>query len=100
MKPIRKAVFPVAGLETRFVPATTAMPRETLPVVDRPPIRYAVEAAIAAGVTELIFGTARNKRAIEEHFDRAPELEGDLKAKHKAELRDRVRNVTPDHIRR
>ncbi|HLS16869.1 MAG TPA: UTP--glucose-1-phosphate uridylyltransferase GalU [Paenalcaligenes sp.] len=98
MKPIRKAVFPVAGLGTRFLPATKAMPKEMLPVVDKPLIQYAVEEAIAAGVTELIFVTGRNKRAIEDHFDRAPELEADLKAKHKTELLDRVRNVIPDHI--
>ncbi|HLR30363.1 MAG TPA: UTP--glucose-1-phosphate uridylyltransferase GalU [Paenalcaligenes sp.] len=98
MKPIRKAVFPVAGMGTRFLPATKAMPKEMLPVVDKPLIQYAVEEAIAAGVTELIFVTGRNKRAIEDHFDRAPELEADLKAKHKIELLDRVRNVIPDHI--
>jgi len=98
MKPIRKAVFPVAGMGTRFLPATKAMPKEMLPVVDKPLIQYAVEEAIAAGVTELIFVTGRNKRAIEDHFDRAPELEADLKAKHKTELLDRVRNVIPDHI--
>lgn len=98
MKPIRKAVFPVAGMGTRFLPATKAMPKEMLPVVDKPLIQYAVEEAIAAGVTELIFVTGRNKRAIEDHFDRAPELEADLKAKHKIELLDRVRNVIPDHV--
>lgn len=98
MKPIRKAVFPVAGMGTRFLPATKAMPKEMLPVVDKPLIQYAVEEAIAAGVTELIFVTGRNKRAIEDHFDRAPELEADLKAKHKIELLERVRTVIPDHI--
>lgn len=71
MKPIRKAVFPVAGLGTRFLPATKAMPKEMLPIVDKPLIQYAVEEAIAAGVTELIFITGRNKRAIEDHFDRS-----------------------------
>ncbi len=75
MKPIRKAVFPVAGLGTRFLPATKAMPKEMLPIVDKPLIQYAVEEAIAAGVTELIFITGRNKRAIEDHFDSLPELE-------------------------
>src|SRR5690625_7941310 len=74
------------------------MAREMLRVVDKPLIQYGVEEAIAAGVTELIFVTGRNKRAIEDHFDRAPELEADLKAKHKTELLDRVRNVIPDHI--
>src|SRR5690625_3249768 len=98
MKPIRKSVFPVAGLGNRFLPATKAMPKEMLPVVDTPLIQHAVEEAIAAGVTELIFVTGRNKRAIEDNFDRAPELEADLKAKHKTELIDRVRNVIPDHI--
>lgn len=98
MKPIRKAVFPVAGLGTRFLPATKAMPKEMLPVVDKPLIQYAVEEAVAAGITELIFVTGRHKRAIEDHFDRAPELEADLKVKHKTELLERVRHVIPDHV--
>ena len=98
MKPIRKAVFPVAGLGTRFLPATKAMPKEMLPIVDKPLIQYAVEEAIAAGVTELIFVTGRNKRAIEDHFDRMPELESELAAKEKHELLDIVRNVLPPHI--
>ncbi len=93
MKPIRKAVFPVAGLGTRFLPATKAMPKEMLPIVDKPLIQYAVEEAVAAGITDLIFITGRNKRAIEDHFDRAPELEADLTAKHKTRLLDIVRNV-------
>lgn len=95
MKPIRKAVFPVAGLGTRFLPATKAMPKEMLPVVDKPLIQYAVEEAIAAGVTELIFITGRNKRAIEDHFDRTPELEAELLAKEKNELLEVVKNVIP-----
>ncbi|GAB2916237.1 UTP--glucose-1-phosphate uridylyltransferase GalU [Paralcaligenes ginsengisoli] len=98
MKPIRKAVFPVAGLGTRFLPATKAMPKEMLPIVDKPLIQYAVEEAIAAGITDLIFITGRNKRAIEDHFDRVPELEAELEAKHKSELLDIVRNIIPAHI--
>ena len=69
MRPVRKAVFPVAGLGTRFLPATKAMPKEMLPVIDKPLIQYAVEEAVAAGITDLIFVTGRNKRAIEDHFD-------------------------------
>lgn len=98
MKPIRKAVFPVAGLGTRFLPATKAMPKEMLPIVDKPLIQYAVEEAIAAGITDLIFITGRNKRAIEDHFDRVPELEADLEAKNKMELLETVRNVIPSHV--
>lgn len=98
MKPIRKAVFPVAGMGTRFLPATKAMPKEMLPVFDKPLIQYAVEEAIAAGVTDLIFVTGRNKRAIEDHFDSAPELEADLAAKNKTELLHVVRNVIPSYV--
>ena len=99
MQPIRKAVFPVAGLGTRFLPATKAMPKEMLPIVDRPLIQYAVEEAVAAGITELIFVTGRNKRAIEDHFDRVPELEYDLEAKNKNALLETVRNVIPDSVK-
>ena len=98
MKPIRKAVFPVAGMGTRFLPATKAMPKEMLPVVDKPLIQYAVEEAIAAGITELIFVTGRNKRAIEDHFDSAPELEADLAGKNKTALLEIVRNVIPSYV--
>lgn len=98
MKPIRKAVFPVAGMGTRFLPATKAMPKEMLPVFDKPLIQYAVEEAIAAGVTDLIFITGRNKRAIEDHFDSAPELEADLAAKNKTELLHAVQNVIPSYV--
>lgn len=98
MKPIRKAVFPVAGMGTRFLPATKAMPKEMLPIVDKPLIQYAVEEAIAAGITDLIFITGRNKRAIEDHFDSAPELEADLAAKNKHELLELVRHVIPDSV--
>lgn len=95
MQPIRKAVFPVAGLGTRFLPATKAMPKEMLPVVDKPLIQYAVEEAVAAGMTDLIFITGRNKRAIEDHFDSAPELEANLEEKNKRELLAAVRNMLP-----
>lgn len=98
MRPIRKAVFPVAGMGTRFLPATKAMPKEMLPVVDKPLIQYAVEEALAAGITDLIFVTGRNKRAIEDHFDSAPELETALERKGKDELLDTVRGILPAHI--
>ena len=98
MKPVRKAVFPVAGLGTRFLPATKASPKEMLPVVDKPLIQYAVEEAVAAGVTDLIFITGRNKRAIEDHFDAAPELEKELELKNKHELLNAVRNILPAHV--
>jgi len=98
MRPIRKAVFPVAGLGTRFLPATKAMPKEMLPVVDKPLIQYAVEEAVAAGITDLIFVTGRNKRAIEDHFDSAPELEADLAAKNKYEMLTMVRNILPANV--
>ena len=96
MKPVRKAVFPVAGLGTRFLPATKAMPKEMLPVVDKPLIQYAVEEAAAAGITQMIFITGRHKRSIEDHFDRAPELEAELAAKGKDDLLQIVRNISPE----
>jgi UTP--glucose-1-phosphate uridylyltransferase len=96
MKPVRKAVFPVAGLGTRFLPATKAMPKEMLPIVDKPLIQYAVEEAAAAGITQMIFITGRHKRSIEDHFDRAPELEAELAAKGKTELLEIVRNISPE----
>src|SRR3981081_3774874 len=80
---LRKAVFPVAGLGSRFLPVTKASPKEMLPVVDKPLIQYAVEEAAAAGITEMIFVTGRNKRAIEDHFDKAHELETELERKGK-----------------
>jgi UTP--glucose-1-phosphate uridylyltransferase len=83
MPSIRKAVFPVAGFGTRFLPATKAMPKELLPIVDKPLIQYAVEEAISAGIDTLIFVTGRNKRAIEDHFDNNQELEMALRAKGK-----------------
>lgn len=93
MRPVRKAVFPVAGLGTRFLPATKAMPKEMLPVVDKPLIQYAVEEAVRAGVTDLVFVTGRSKRSIEDHFDSAPELEMELERKNKKELLDTVRTI-------
>ena len=98
MRPVRKAVFPVAGLGTRFLPATKAMPKEMLPVIDKPLIQYAVEEAVAAGITDLIFVTGRNKRAIEDHFDSAPEMEAELERKGKAELLAIVRGILPSHV--
>jgi UTP--glucose-1-phosphate uridylyltransferase len=92
---IRKAVFPVAGLGSRFLPVTKASPKEMMPIVDKPLIQYAVEEAAAAGITDLIFVTGRNKRAIEDHFDRVPELESELSAKGKDDLLDLVRSVLP-----
>lgn len=83
---------------TRFLPATKAMPKEMLPVVDKPLIQYAVEEAISAGITDLIFVTGRNKRAIEDHFDSAPELEADLESKNKTALLAAVRNVIPPYV--
>ena len=95
---VKKAVFPVAGLGTRFLPATKANPKEMLPIVDKPLIQYAAEEAIAAGVNELIFVTSSSKRAIEDHFDKNYELENELKLKEKNDLLDIVRNVVPDGV--
>ncbi|BEV72229.1 MULTISPECIES: UTP--glucose-1-phosphate uridylyltransferase GalU [unclassified Paludibacterium] len=98
MKKITKAVFPVAGLGTRFLPATKASPKEMLPVVDKPLIQYAVEEAVAAGITELIFVTGRNKRSIEDHFDKAYELETELENKNKQKLLDMVQGILPPSV--
>jgi UTP--glucose-1-phosphate uridylyltransferase len=98
MNKIRKAVFPVAGLGSRFLPATKAQPKEMLPIVDKPLIQYAVEEAVAAGITEMVFITGRNKRAIEDHFDKAYELETELEAAGKEALLDLVRNVIPKNV--
>jgi len=98
MRSIRTAVFPVAGLGTRFLPATKAMPKEMLPVIDKPLIQYAVEEAVAAGITTMVFITGRNKRAIEDHFDTIPELEAELVAKHKVELLRTVKNILPPSV--
>ena len=95
---VRKAVFPVAGSGTRFLPATKAMPKEMLPVVDKPLIQYAVEEAAAAGIEMMIFVTGRNKRAIEDHFDRNPELEMLLQASGKQQLLDALLTATPKGI--
>ncbi len=92
---IRKAVFPVAGLGTRFLPATKAQPKEMMPVVDKPLIQYAVEEARNAGIQHMIFVTGRNKRAIEDHFDTAYELESELEAAGKHDLLDIARSVQP-----
>lgn len=97
-KKIRKAVFPVAGLGTRFLPATKASPKEMLSIVDKPLIQYAVEEAIAAGITDMIFITGRNKRAIEDHFDKAYELEAELEARNKQVLLDTIRSIKPDNV--
>ena len=95
MKPIKKAVFPVAGFGTRFLPATKAMSKELLPIIDKPLIQYAAEEAIAAGIETLIFVTGRNKRVIEDHFDSNQELEMALRAKGKVAQAERVRNILP-----
>jgi UTP--glucose-1-phosphate uridylyltransferase len=98
MTEIRKAVFPVAGLGTRFLPATKAQPKEMLPIVDKPLIQYAVEEAYAAGIRHMIFVTGRNKRAIEDHFDTAYELETELEAGNKHELLALVRSMQPEDM--
>ena len=98
MTKITKAVFPVAGLGSRFIPATKAQPKEMLPIVDKPLIQYAVEEAVEAGITEMIFITGRNKRAIEDHFDKAYELEAELEASGKTQLLQMVREVIPRHV--
>lgn len=98
MKVIKKAIFPVAGLGTRFLPATKAMPKEMLPIVDKPLIQYAVEEAYEAGITDMIFITGRYKRAIEDHFDKAPLLEQELIEKGKTELLEAVRAIAPMNV--
>jgi UTP--glucose-1-phosphate uridylyltransferase len=98
MKPVRKAVFPVGGMGTRFLPATMAIPKEMLPVVDKPLIQYAVEEAYAAGIREMIFVTGRHKRAIEDHFDTAFELESALEASQKHDLLAMVHAIKPDDM--
>ena len=95
---IRKAVFPVAGFGTRFLPVTKAMPKELLPIVDKPLIQYAAEEAIAAGIDTLIFVTGRNKRAIEDHFDANNELEFMLRSRGKNAQADMVRNIIPEGV--
>lgn len=99
MKPsVHKAVFPVAGLGTRFLPATKASPKEMLPVVDKPLIQYAVEEAVSAGITEMIFVTSSNKRAIEDHFDKSFELEYELERRGRTELLAEVRGILPKGV--
>lgn len=98
MQPVRKIVFPVAGMGTRFLPATKANPKEMLPVVDKPLVQYAAEEAVAAGAEVLVFVTGRNKRSIPDHFDRAHELEAALEAKGKKELLAATRNVLPEGV--
>ena len=98
MKTVTKAIFPVAGLGTRFLPATKASPKEMMPIVDKPLIQYAVEEAVAAGITDMIFVTGRSKRAIEDHFDKAYELENELERKGKIEMLEFVRNLLPKNI--
>src|SRR6188508_1814019 len=95
---VTKAVFPVAGLGTRFLPATKASPKEMLPVVDKPLIQYAVEEAVNAGITDLIFVTGRGKRAIEDHFDKAYELEAELQAHGKVKLVKQIRGTLEDGV--
>lgn len=96
---LKKAVFPVAGLGTRFLPATKSIPKEMLPIVDRPIIQYAVDEAVEAGCDTLIFVTGRAKRAIEDYFDSSPELEAELEKKGKLEALEAVRNIVPAHVR-
>lgn len=98
MRKISKALFPVAGMGTRFLPATKASPEEMLPVVDKPLIQFAVEEAIAAGISELIFVTSRNKRVIEDHFDASLELEAELEARQQAVLLQAIRGIKPNHV--
>ena len=98
MKKVRKAVFPVAGLGTRFLPATKASPKEMLPIVDKPLIQYAVEEAVAAGITDMIFITGRSKRAIEDHFDKSYELEEQLKLKHNHQMLQLLESLLPKNV--
>ena len=95
---ITKAVFPVAGLGTRFLPATKAIPKEMLPVVDKPLIQYAVEEAVAAGIDTMIFVSSRSKNAITDHFDKAYELEKELEAKNKGELLKLLKDIVPPNV--
>ena len=98
MQKIKKAVFPVAGMGTRFLPATKASPKEMLPIVDKPLIQYAVEEAVEAGCTDIVFITGRNKRSIEDHFDKAYELETELERKNKNALLEIAQNILPDGV--
>ena len=95
---ITKAVFPVAGMGSRFLPATKASPKEMMPIVDKPLIQFAVEEAVAAGITDMIFVTGRSKRSIEDHFDKAYELESELEIRGKLDTLEFVRNLLPKDI--
>jgi UTP--glucose-1-phosphate uridylyltransferase len=97
-KKITKAVFPVAGLGTRFLPATKGIPKEMLPIVDKPLIQYAVEEAVAAGIDTMVFITGRSKNAIMDHFDKAYELEKELEAKNKTEILKLIQDIVPPHV--
>ena len=98
MTQVRKCVFPVAGMGSRFLPATKASPKEMMPIVDKPLIQYAVEEAVAAGMTDMIFITGRHKRAIEDHFDTAYEVEAVLAARGKEEMLELVQGIIPKHV--
>jgi len=98
VKRVTKAVFPVAGMGSRFLPATKASPKEMMPIVDKPLIQYAVEEAVAAGIRDMVFITGRNKRAIEDHFDKAYEVEAELTARGKNELLELIQNIIPKSV--
>lgn len=98
MKKVTKAVFPVAGMGSRFLPATKASPKEMMPIVDKPLIQYAVEEAVAAGIHDMVFITGRNKRAIEDHFDKAYEVEAELAARGKTDLLALIQDVIPKSV--
>jgi UTP--glucose-1-phosphate uridylyltransferase len=100
LKPVRKAVFPVAGLGTRFLPATKSIPKEMLPIIDKPLIQYAVEEALEAGIDTLIFVTSRKKHAISDHFDTAFELQARLTEDGKTDLLERITSIVPDGVSR
>ena len=98
MRKVTKAVFPVAGMGSRFLPATKASPKEMMPIVDKPLIQYAVEEAVAAGIRDMVFITGRNKRAIEDHFDKAYEVESELAARGKNELLELIQKIIPKSV--
>jgi len=98
VKKVTKAVFPVAGMGSRFLPATKASPKEMMPIVDKPLIQYAVEEAVAAGISDMVFITGRNKRAIEDHFDKAYEVEAELAARGKSDLLELIQSVIPKSV--
>jgi len=98
VKKVTKAVFPVAGMGSRFLPATKASPKEMMPIVDKPLIQYAVEEAVAAGINDMVFITGRNKRAIEDHFDKAYEVESELAARGKTDLLEMIQDMIPKSV--